>query len=242
MAWTVDPQWEAALGLVGTLSAIALFISPIKTFQRIISRRSTEDFPSFPYVSTLLNCYVWTVYALPFVTPNRFPPLVTNVIGVAFQLVYLVLFVRYAKDKAQSQVRQQLLVLSTFLVLFTALLFTIVPPPSRTAVAGNLATLFTVIMFGAPLSSLSVVLRTRSVEYMPLPLSLMSFVCSTAWMAYGIYVQDTYVIVPNALGSILGIIQLCIYYAISREGRKKPLEVEMDGENIPLQEVNDPAF
>ncbi|CAI5488801.1 unnamed protein product, partial [Closterium sp. Naga37s-1] len=121
-----------------------------------------------------------------------------------------------------SLVRQQLLVLSTFLLLFTALLFTIVPPPSRTAVAGNLATLFTVIMFGAPLSSLSVVLRTRSVEYMPLPLSLMSFVCSTSWMAYGIYVQDTYVIVPNSLGSILGIIQLCIYYAIRKTSSRLP--------------------
>ncbi|GJP46350.1 hypothetical protein CLOM_g5649 [Closterium sp. NIES-68] len=237
MTWDVDPQWEAGLGLVGTLSAIALFVSPIKTFQRIISKRNTEDFPSFPYVSTFLNCFVWTIYALPFVTPNRLPPLITNVIGVVFQVVYLILFVRYAKDKAQSQVRQQLLALSAFLLLFSSLLFTAVPPASRSAVAGNFATLFTVVMFGAPLSSLSVVLRTRSVEFMPLPLSLMSFVCSTSWLAYGVYVQDTYVIVPNALGSLLGIIQLCIYYAVSREGRRKSEDNALDEENIPLQEV-----
>ena len=41
----------------------------------------------------------------------------------------------------------------------------------------------------------AVVLRTRSVEFMPLPLSLMGFACSAVWTVYGVYVRDAFVIV-----------------------------------------------
>ena len=60
------------------------------------------------------------------------------------------------------------------------------------------------------------VLRTRSVEYMPLPLSAMTLLCSSSWLWYSVLVVDTFIMVPNGIGVILGILQvLCwggVYY------------------------------
>lgn len=216
----MNPQIEAALGFAGTCAAVLLFIAPWKTFQRIITNKSTEEFPSFPYVSTLLNCSVWVFYCLPSITPNRPSPLVTNLIGLVFQTGYLFVFVKYARDKAKAQVQIQLAVYAVFMVLFVSSILLFLPATSRSFVVGLFATVFTVVMFGAPLSALAVVLRTRSVEFMPLSLSLMGFSCSATWTLYGLYVQDIFVIVPNVLGMILGIIQLAIYFSVSSSQKR----------------------
>eukprot|EP00271_Cylindrocystis_brebissonii_P014574 TRINITY_DN35956_c0_g1_i1.p1 TRINITY_DN35956_c0_g1~~TRINITY_DN35956_c0_g1_i1.p1 ORF type:complete len:267 (-),score=27.01 TRINITY_DN35956_c0_g1_i1:1399-2199(-) len=231
MAWAVNPQVEASLGLAGTLAAVLLFIAPMSTFRRIIASESTEEFSPFPYVSTLLNCSVWVLYALPYITPNRTAPLVTNAIGIIFQSVYIFLFVYYARDKPKKYV---LSLLGGFVLFMSALLLLVLgylSEESRSPTVGYFAMFFTVVMFGAPLSSLAVVIRTLSVEFMPLPLSLMGFACSTVWTLYGIYVQDQYVIVPNLFGMALGLVQLVIYFYVSRKAaqKKKFSVAEEDG-------------
>eukprot|EP00897_Mesotaenium_endlicherianum_P005931 jgi/Mesen1/5366/ME000268S04565 len=161
MDWEVQPQVEATLGLIGTLAAILLFVAPLKTFRRIAASRSVEDFSAFPYVSALLNCSTWVLYALPFVTPQRTSPLVTNALGMVFQLAYLAVYIRHAAGRPRAAV-----------------------------------------------------LRTRSVEFMPLQLSLNGFICSSVWSLYGVYVRDIFVVLPNLFGTVLGIVQLVIYYII----------------------------
>jgi len=63
-------------------------------------------------------------------------------------------------------------------------------------------------MYGAPLSVMWEVVRTKSVEFMPLPLSAMSFLNSAVWSLYGFYVQDSYIAMPNNLGTVLTVAQV----------------------------------
>lgn len=63
-------------------------------------------------------------------------------------------------------------------------------------------------MYAAPLSVMREVIRTNSVEFMPLPLSVMSFLNSTVWSLYGFYLLDPYLGVPNCLGVILSTSQV----------------------------------
>jgi len=63
-------------------------------------------------------------------------------------------------------------------------------------------------MYGAPLSVMMEVIRTKSVEFMPLPLIAMSFLNSAVWTLYGLYVQDPYLGVPNCLGLMLSTAQV----------------------------------
>lgn len=42
-------------------------------------------------------------------------------------------------------------------------------------------------------------------------LSILSFICSTAWLLYGVLIADLYVQVPNLLGSLLCLAQLLLF-------------------------------
>jgi hypothetical protein len=66
-------------------------------------------------------------------------------------------------------------------------------------------------MYAGPLTIITTVLRSRSVEYMPLPLTLGTILCSSSWLGYGLVVEDVAIITPNAGGTVLGIMQIALY-------------------------------
>lgn len=236
----MDPQVEGALGTIGTLAAIFLFVAPIKTFHHIAMSQTVAEYSPLPYWSTLLNCTVWVLYALPVVTPGRTSPLVTNAIGTLFQIAYLAIFLRFAHGKPQQLLLQLLAGYAAFMALFVLALVTeVVAPAHRSTVVGYFASMFTVVMFASPLSVLAKVVRERSVEFMPLPLSLAGFLCSSTWATYGVYVKDLYIVVPNAAGAILGVVQLAAYGIISTWGGGSVLprlHASMAAEEVPLSE------
>jgi hypothetical protein len=55
------------------------------------------------------------------------------------------------------------------------------------------------------------VVRTRSVEFMPLGLSLATLLCAAAWSVYAVYVGDATILVPNIMGVALASAQLALY-------------------------------
>ena len=60
------------------------------------------------------------------------------------------------------------------------------------------------------------VIRTRSVEFMPLGLSVGTLACASAWTVYAVYVGDATILVPNALGVLLALAQLALYAWFAR--------------------------
>ncbi|GMP53525.1 hypothetical protein CsSME_00018967 [Camellia sinensis var. sinensis] len=85
-----------------------------------------------------------------------------------------------------------------------------------------------VSMFASPLFVINVVIRTRSVEFMPFYLSLSTFLMSTSFFLYGILNGDPFIYVPNGIGTILGIVQLALFFYYkntSGEVSREPLIV-----------------
>ena len=65
---------------------------------------------------------------------------------------------------------------------------------------------------------MKLVIETKSVKYMPLPMTLMTFLCSLLWTVYALYISQylafdvyIYILIPNVAGSILGLLQICLY-------------------------------
>lgn len=71
-----------------------------------------------------------------------------------------------------------------------------------------------VVFYAAPLSTIWAVLQTRSASTIHIPTMLTNTANGTFWMAYGIAVFDLIIVVPNALGAILGAVQivLCVVF------------------------------
>ncbi|GFS37554.1 nodulin MtN3 family protein [Actinidia rufa] len=111
---------------------------------------------------------------------------------------------------------------------------------NRKLFCGLAASLFSIVMYASPLSVVRMVIKTKSVEFMPFFLSLFVFLCGTSWFIYGLLGRDPYVAVPNGFGCGLGTVQL-ILYAIYRDkkpkmGKPAPDESSLEmGSDKPLE-------
>uniref|UniRef100_A0A9I9CIX1 Uncharacterized protein n=1 Tax=Cucumis melo TaxID=3656 RepID=A0A9I9CIX1_CUCME len=78
------------VGVIGNIISVLFFISPIKTFWRVLKKRSTEEFDSLPYVSTFLTASLWAYYGL--IKPDGFLIVTVNIFGLSLQICYLIIF------------------------------------------------------------------------------------------------------------------------------------------------------
>ncbi|XP_059280168.1 bidirectional sugar transporter SWEET1-like isoform X2 [Lycium ferocissimum] len=82
---------------------------------------------------------------------------------------------------------------------------------SRKLCCGIAATIFSTIMYGSPLSIIRLVIKTKSVEFMPLFLSLFLFLCGASCFAFGLLGKGPFVAIPHGFDFGLGTVQLILY-------------------------------
>ncbi|KAI4388084.1 hypothetical protein MLD38_000449 [Melastoma candidum] len=204
-----------AFGIFGNATALFLFLAPVITFKRILKSRSTENFSGIPYLMTLLNCLLSTWYGLPFVSPNNILVSTINGTGAGIEIIYVLIFLLYAPKKEKAKILVLLVfVVAVFSIVIFVSLFAL-HGNTRKLFCGFAASIFSIIMYASPLSIMRLVIKTKSVEYMPFFLSLFVFLCGTSWFIYGLLGHDPFLAVPNGLGCGLGAVQL-ILYAIYR--------------------------
>ncbi|KAF8405840.1 hypothetical protein HHK36_007917 [Tetracentron sinense] len=202
----------------GNITAMFLFLAPTVTFKRIIKSKSTEQFSGVPYVMTMLNCLLSAWYGLPFVSPHNILVSTVNGTGAVIESIYVLIFIIYAPKREKGKMLG--------LLAFVLMVFSMVAIVSLVALHGSnrklfcglAATIFSIIMYGSPLSIMKLVIQTKSVEFMPFFLSLFVFLCGTSWFIYGLLGHDPFLAVPNGFGCGLGALQL-ILYAIFRNNK-----------------------
>ncbi|PKI67994.1 hypothetical protein CRG98_011590 [Punica granatum] len=188
--------------------------------------RSTEHFSGLPYIYALLNCLITMWYGMPAVSSNNVLVMTVNAMGAAFQLVYIILFTACA-DKAKKV--RMLGLLAGDIILFAIIVagsLQILNCHLRQIVVGVISGFALISMFASPLFIINLVIRTRSVEFMPFYLSLSTFLMSTSFLMYGILNGDIFVFLPNGIGTLLGMTQLllyCYYKSSGSESSREPL-------------------
>ncbi|KAL9243156.1 hypothetical protein vseg_017080 [Gypsophila vaccaria] len=209
----VDPNTARnIIGIIGNVISFGLFLSPVPTFIRIIKKKSVEQFKPDPYIATILNCAMWVLYGLPFVHPNNILVVTINGIGLGIEIIYVSIFFAYSSwGKRKKIIIAVLIEIAFFLVVFfitTKALHTI---KTRTIFVGALCVAFNVIMYFSPLTVMRMVIKTKSVKYMPFWLSVANFLNGACWTAYACIKFDPWMVIPNGLGTLSGVIQLLLY-------------------------------
>lgn len=197
-------------GIIGNFISILVFASPIKTFWTVVKKKSTENYKSTPYITTLLSTSLWTLYGL--INPDGLLVVTVNGAGVFFQLIYVTLFLIYAPKDKKIKTAALVAVLNVgFLGAVIAVTLLAIHGDVRLTFVGILCAVLTIGMYAAPLSAMRMVIKTKSVQYMPFLLSFFLFLNGGVWSIYALFVKDIYIGVPNAIGFVLGSIQLILY-------------------------------
>ncbi|XP_009385515.2 bidirectional sugar transporter SWEET14-like [Musa acuminata AAA Group] len=211
-------------GILGNIISFMVFLSPLPTFYRIYRKKSTEGFQSVPYVVALSSCMLLIYYAL--VKTNAVLLITINSFGCFIETAYITIYLIYATKKARIFCIQIFVLLNVVafaaIVLLTRLAFT---GPDRVTVVGWICVGFSLCVFAAPLSIIRLVIRTKSVEFMPFYLSFFLTLNAIAWFGYGFFTKDLYVELPNVLGFVFGVVQMVVYMLYKNNKKKKDAAV-----------------
>lgn len=228
---------RTCVGILGNVIALGLFLSPVPTFVRICKKGSVEQFSPVPYLATLLNCMFWVVYGLPVVHPHSTLVLTINGSGLVIELSYVLLFIIYSHGSNRLRVLVMLASEVAFVALVAVLVIAFAHTLAlRAMIIGILCVLFGTMMYAAPLAVMKLVIQTKSVEFMPLFLSLASFFNGLCWTTYALIRFDLYITIPNALGVLFSIGQL-VLHVMYYKSTKEQMEVRKRKAETALSEV-----
>ncbi|KAM7479919.1 hypothetical protein LguiA_028132 [Lonicera macranthoides] len=220
------------VGIVGNVVSMFLFLSPLPTFIKIGKAKSVQAYKPDPYLATVLNCGMWIFYSLPFVHPDSLLVLTINSMGLSIELIYVIVFFIFANWDKRRKIIMALfieIIFLTIVILITMIFFH--TTKSRSMIVGIVCVVFNIIMYTAPLTVMRLVIRTKSVKYMPFGLSLCNFLNGFIWLVYALIKFDPYILIPNSLGTASGLIQLILYGTYYRtttwEDDSKPAEVQL---------------
>ncbi|KAE8686603.1 Bidirectional sugar transporter SWEET16 [Hibiscus syriacus] len=171
------------VGIIGNIISVFFFLSPLSTFRRIVRNRSTEEFESFPYISTLLNSTLWTYYGAT--NPGSFLVVTINGFGVVVELIYVALFLVFAPPRIRAKTGILFGLLDVGFVAATVLV-------TQVVVHGDQMRIDVIGFLCAGLNIHKTVVTTKSVEYMPCLLSFFRFLNGAIWTLYAVLVKDIF--------------------------------------------------
>lgn len=224
------------VGIIGNIISLFLFLSPVPTFVQIWKKKSVEQYSAVPYLATLVNCLVWTLYGLPMIHPGSILVVTINGSGIVIECAYIIIFLVFSDKKKRIRVLLIVLVELIFISLLTLLTLTLARSHrKRSTIVGTICILFNIMMYAAPLAVMKLVITTKSVEFMPFFLSFTSFVNGVTWTTYALIRFDPFITIPNGLGTLFGVAQLILYATYYKSTQR--LMAERKNKAVNLSEV-----
>ncbi|WOL00592.1 bidirectional sugar transporter SWEET14 [Canna indica] len=209
---SLDHPWAFTFGILGNLISFMVYLAPLPTFYRVHRKKSTEGFQSVPYVVALFSATLWIFYA--FLKTGAGLLITINSLGCLIETAYILVYFLYAPKPAKIFTAKLVGAVNVGMYGLIVLLTLMLSDGSkRTEIIGWICMCFSVSVFVAPLAIIRVVIRTKSVEFMPFFLSFFLTLSAVVWFAYGLLTNDIYVALPNVLGFIFGILQMALYIA-----------------------------
>ncbi|KAE9597827.1 hypothetical protein Lal_00013937 [Lupinus albus] len=199
-------------GIIGNVLGVIMLLSPVPTFVTICKKGSVEQYSAAPYLATLISCMVGVLYGLPVVHKHSLLVATISGFGCILQIIYVTIFFIYSDWIKRLKVIMWLLLELIFItILIIVTLRVLHNPKIRSEIVGTIFVALTIVMYASPLAIMKMVIKTKSVEYMPLFISLASFGNSVAWTTYALIHLDPFLTVSNGLGTLLAMSQLILY-------------------------------
>lgn len=202
--------WLRSISMFAILKAacmgsnVVFQISPYPQVRQIRKEQSTGQSDGAPFVSIAFSCCQWFFY-------GTFAWLVTgkdgflvivyaNSLGMVLGVFYVWIFHANCKDEAKRDMQILYYRVIASLVLAQIVMIALLPSERALFYSGLVASACTLMSACSPLTSVPVVLKTKSSQGMPMLLILALFVSSLLWFACGVILADNCLIYPNFVG------------------------------------------
>ncbi|KAK1388467.1 Bidirectional sugar transporter SWEET [Heracleum sosnowskyi] len=222
------------VGIIGNVISVISYVAPVGQFTEIVKKKSAEHYDGSPYVTSLLSCCLWTFYGI--LDPDDGVLVVTvNAIGIFSQVIYLALLLLYYPKDNKVKYTAFILIDILFFGVVIAVTMAAFHEESRRTFVGILCASFTIIMYASPLTVVRTVIQTKTAEYMPVFLIFTLWLNGVIWMVFALLLSDFFILVPNAVGIVLGTIQLLVYFVYRNSSPSSFLSEELPKGGVIVQ-------
>ncbi|XP_035216515.1 sugar transporter SWEET1-like isoform X1 [Stegodyphus dumicola] len=179
-------------------------------------KKTTSNASVLPFLAGATCCSLWFEYG---VVSDDFTLILVNIISAFLQFCYLICFYTYTPYK--SHTKKLIIAASIFLFCTYVYCFHLTENHSTAVqILGLCGCISSILTCAAPLASVGQVLKTKSTESLPFPIILASFIVTTLWFFYGFLKHDTFLQIPNAIGTMLSGFQLSLFAILPEKSSK----------------------
>ena len=195
-------------GWAATYLTALFYVSLVTPFIKIFKgQMKYQDAPIFVIYVSYINCILWIIYgSMIFSSQIR----ICNIIGASstFILIFIYLFYEIKKYILDSILSAIIVIYGTF-VLYNYLTVIIT---DKVDTIGNFCIFAKFCVFISPIQLIFRVIKEKNYILIPIYASFVSFSSGICWVIYGFYIENIFVIIPNTIGIILGIIQFYVFF------------------------------
>ena len=205
-------ELEFALKIAATAFNVLLQLSPLRLIMEIRIHKSVSTISPFPLIALTACGYQWSFYGFFAYTETAnvgFLMLIyANILGLVLGLYYMLSFHYYAESGDRSSIYFQSVGLISLFVCEYIYCYTAQAVNSSLYFAGLLSAAISILVSFSPMVSLPDALRKHSIASVPVDMCVASLVSSVLWLFCGMLLGDPWVLIPNFIGVVFGIVQM----------------------------------
>lgn len=229
---------------VGAVLAGIMFAAPVQDLRDALKKGSLGVLNPLTWAMMTGNCLGWVAYAYytrdPFVLAANLPGLLISFwlnFG-AIKLQYHDLMNASKQQGAQEETESftmvpQETILLRILVIWSFVLMWVGwwhPTLNSPHIVGLVVNVNLVFFYGAPLHTIREVLQKKCSDSIHVPTMVLNWSNTSFWLAYGVARKDPIILIPNALGLLLGLMQGLLVLLFPRSRREALVQEEGDDE------------
>ena len=183
----------------GSVLAFLFYLAPIPRLINCSRTKKVEEISHLALLFSNFTPFLWAVYSIAAEKSEIFYP---NLVFFGMSLVYIS---GYHLIKGDTWEFMSVYV-GTLMGLGLACLRVL---PIN--LVGSLSSLMNILGCVSPLEMLGVVLKEKNGRYIDLNMLGAGLLCNGAWAAYGYLSEDVFILVPNFLGILIGLLQIFLF-------------------------------
>ena len=204
----------------GAVIAIGLNLTPAVLFYELkTNKKKLSDIPEFMFISNVFNCTINLAFSI--ILEDTIMK-ISNIICTSLTVMFSSIYLWYYSEK-----KLNLFILYIF-IAYNITLETLYAStqsfrdftgetsfkkiPIANLIIGWFQVFLGIINSGAPGQKIFTVIQTGNYHLIPIVTTCFQCLCSAFWGIYGIVIGEIKTFIPNALGVILTIAQISVYF------------------------------